>query len=143
MAENPIEPRLTMMLMIVMMMKMAMRTRVWGRPPSGARRDPPRREGSKESSSRWGKKGVPMKKGPLDTPPNGTEGSGDGRSIALLKQNHGFGTPGLSWRGAEPLTGVDRLEEKEEEEAIFYQSGRSSVKTLRFIYIKYLNLRGS
>ena len=59
---------------------------------------------------------VPMKKGPLDTPPNGTESSGDGRPIALLKQNHGFGTPGLSWRGAEPLTGADRLEEEEEEE---------------------------
>ena len=60
------------------------------------------------------KTGVPMKRGPLDTPPIGTEGSGDGRPIALLKQNYGLCTPGLSWRGAEPLTGADRLEEEED-----------------------------
>ena len=59
------------------------------------------------------KTGVPMKRGPLDTPPIGTEGSGDGRPIALLKQIHGLCTPGLSWRGAEPLAGADRLEEED------------------------------
>ena len=44
-----------------------------------------------------------MKKGSLDTPPSGTEGSGDGRPIALQKQDQGFSTPGCP--GGRPLGG--------------------------------------